>query len=88
MPLFFDKKNKILHKFESEPQKLPTAVAENCVKVDENTLIAPKLRREHAGNELRTFFSTATNSLAFGIYDLNDKTNVDLIEVTSIISYK
>ncbi|KTD75101.1 hypothetical protein [Legionella waltersii] len=88
MPLFFDKKNKILHKFKSEPLILPAAIVQHCVKVDENTMIQPKLRRAHAGNELKTFFSTDTNSLSYGLFDITDKTNTDLIEVTSTISYQ
>lgn len=96
MSKFFNLKTGVLHSVESYAGavKLPKQVIEESAKINERILdndgyplMALKLRRQNA-NQLRMFFSSENNTLLNGSYDLGDRSNRDLTEVTNIITYR
>ncbi|HAT1796332.1 TPA: peptidase [Legionella pneumophila] len=96
MSKFFNLKTGTLHSVESYAGavKLPKQVSQESTRINEEILdnngyplMAPKLRRQNA-NQLRMFFSSENNTLLKGSYDLGDRSNRDLTEVTNIITYR
>ena len=94
MSKFFDVQKQTLHIVTSYAGAVKLAdkliTAEKVTEYsDDITLCLPaKLRRCRAVHGDQVFFSTIDKSLLRGSYDLSDKSNQDLVEVTNTVIYR